>query len=123
MDDEKLSNGYDPNDLAQFVGRIESIEREIEGIRDRAKEEESPLRDDIALVKRESADAGIPKTELGAVLKKRRLERKLERVADKLDLEQRANYEQMLASLERLAKEVGPLGEAARDRAREAAHA
>lgn len=115
---EVSSNGFDPESALKFVRRIENIQIEIDEIMTEAAERAQPLREDIAAVKREAQDAGVGKKELGAIIRKRRLEYKAAHAGDSLDLAQRANFEAMIESLERLAEEIGPLGEAARDRAR-----
>jgi hypothetical protein len=84
----------------------------------RAREEADPVRQDIAAVKREAVDQGIGKRELAAVLKRRRLEGQAARADEHLDLEQKANFEAMIAALERTAEQMGPLGQAALDQAR-----
>ena len=120
MDEEapRGNNGIDTEALADFVKRVESLQAEIDEIALEYREKAAPLRDDIKQVKREARDSGIPATELAAVLRKRRLEFKAEHVGDTLDLAERANFEEMIAGLERLAEQMGPLGEAARDHAR-----
>jgi uncharacterized protein (UPF0335 family) len=116
--EEPRDNGFDPDQLAEFIGRIENIQSEIDEINFEARERTSPLRQDIVAVKREATDHGIGRTELAAVLRKRRLEHRAAHVSDSLDLAERANFEEYVASLERLAEQIGPLGEAARDHAR-----
>jgi hypothetical protein len=112
------SNGYDPEALAGFIKRVEAFQAEIDELALEYKEKAAPYREEIAGIKREAHDQGIPKTELAAVLRKRRLEYKAAHVGDKLDLAERANFDEMIEILERLAKQMGPLGEAALDRAR-----
>jgi uncharacterized protein (UPF0335 family) len=116
--EEPRDNGFDPDQLAQFVGRIENIQGEIDEINLDARERAQPLREDIAAIKREATDHGIGRTELACVLRKRRLEHRAAHVSDSLDLAERANFEEMIASLERLAEQLPGLGEAARDHAR-----
>jgi hypothetical protein len=118
---EPRDNGFDSDALNSFVARIESIQAGIDELALDYRERAQPLREDIAGLKREAVDAGIGRTELAAVLRKRRLEYKAAHVADSLDLAERANFEEMMTCLERLAEQVGPLGEAARDRAKAAA--
>jgi hypothetical protein len=115
---EGRGNGFDPDQLAAFVGRIEDLQGQIDMINLEARERAQPFRDDIAQVKRKANDAGISRTEFAAVLRQRRLEQKAADVPDSLDLAQRANFQQMIECLDRLAEQVGPLGEAARDHAR-----
>jgi len=116
--DEQRNNGFDPDQLAEIVGRIENIQGAIDDINFEARERTQPLREDITALKRQATDYGIGRTELAAVLRKRRLEHRAGHVSDSLDLAERANFEEMISSLERLAEQVGPLGEAARDHAR-----
>jgi hypothetical protein len=115
---EERGNGFDPDQLAEFVGRIEDLQGQIDMINLEARSRAQPFRDDIAQVKRKANDAGINRTEFAAVLRQRRLEQKAANVPDSLDLAQRANFQQMIECLDRLAEQVGPLGEAARDHAR-----
>jgi uncharacterized protein (UPF0335 family) len=115
------TNGFDPAALQAYVDRIENLQAEIDDIAFEAREKTQPLREDIAAVKREAVDAGLGRTELAAVIRKRRLEHKSAHVGDSLDLAERSNFEQYMASLDRLAEQMGPLAEAARDRARAAA--
>jgi hypothetical protein len=112
------NNGFDPDQLGEFVGRIENIQGQIDEINFKAREQAKPLREDIAAVKRLATDSGIGRTELAAVLRQRRLELRAAHVGDSLDLAERAIFAAMLVSLDRLAEQVGPLGEAARDHAR-----
>jgi uncharacterized protein (UPF0335 family) len=107
-------NGFDPDQLAGFVAKIENLQASIDAINFEAREETQPLREDIAAVKREATDHGIGRTELAAVLRKRRLEHQAAHVSDSLDLAERANFEEMISSLERLAEQIGPLGQAAK---------
>lgn len=122
-DTEPRDNGFDPEALRGFVGRIENIQAEIDELALDYREKAQPLREDIATIKREAVDVGIGRTELAAVLRKRRLEHRAAHAGDSLDLAERARFEEMMNCLERLAEQVGPLGEAARDRARAGASA
>jgi uncharacterized protein (UPF0335 family) len=116
--EEIRTNGFDPDQLMDFVRRIERIQDDLDTMAAQFKDECAPLKADIAAVKTEAADAGIGKKEFAAIIKRRRHLHKADHVVDKLDLGQRAFYEQMIESLERLAEQVGPLGEAALERAR-----
>lgn len=117
-DIELRGNGFDPELLAGVITRIEDLQAEIDAINLVAREKAQPFRDDIAAIKREAVDAGIGRTELGALLRKCRFEYRAVHVSDSLDLAERANFEEMIATLDKLVAEIGPLGEAARDRAR-----
>jgi hypothetical protein len=113
-DPEPRDNGFDPDQLAGFVGRIEGLQADIDEINLAAREATTPLRKYIGNVKREATDAGIGRTELTAVLRRRRLEHRAAHVADGLDLSERARFDEMLECLERLALQMGPLGRAAK---------
>jgi hypothetical protein len=115
--DEPRDNGFDPDQLAEFIGRIEYLQTEIDNINFDARVKTTPLREDIAAIKREAVDAGLGRTELSAVLRQRRFKHRAEHVSDSLDLSERANFEQMIECLDKLAEQVGPLGQAARDHA------
>lgn len=108
------SNGFDGQRLGEFIRRVEACQAEIDSVMQDAKDACASHRDDIAAIKKEAAEAGFSKTEFSAVLRKHRLEKKLEHVADSLDSEQKETYEQMLESLGELAET--PLGKAALDR-------
>jgi hypothetical protein len=115
--EEPRGNGFDPDQLSDFVTKIEYCQSKIDEITAAAREKAAPLRDDIVDLKREASDVGIGRIELAAVLRKRRLEHRAAHVSDSLDLAERANFEEMISSLERLAEQLPGLGEAARDHA------
>lgn len=117
-DESARSNGVDPEALRSFVERIENLQGEIDEITQRANEEKAPLRADIGEVKTEAKDQGINIKALNAILKRRRLERQAAMASVNLDIAERAFFEEMMESLERLAEEIGPLGQAALERAR-----
>ncbi len=105
------SNGYNATQLQGYVDRIRSCQSEIDAIMANAQDACAPHRDDIAAIKKEAAEAGFSKTEFATVLRKLRLEDKLEAVDAKLDEEQKTNYELMIEALDGLAGT--PLGDAA----------
>lgn len=115
------TNGTDPEEIMNFVKRIENLQADLDDIAALAKENAAPVREDMASVRREAHDAGIGKKEFAALIRKRRYELKANHAGDSLDLAQRANLEAMLESLDRLAEQLGPIGEAARDHARASA--
>lgn len=112
------SNGVDSEAVLKFVQRIEAVQAAIDDISERAKEEKAPHYEDLKQIRREVRDEGIPYTEFLAIIRKRRLEAKAAAIGEDFDIAEKANYAEMLESLERLAAEVGPLGEAALERAR-----
>ena len=109
------SNGFDPVQMKAYIARHEALQAEIDEINQNAHDASLPHREDMAALLKEAAEAGFPKKEFKTVLRKRRLEAKVARVAASLDEDQTQTYEQLLAALGDLAGT--PLGEAATDRA------
>lgn len=107
-------NGYDPELTREFVDRCEEVQGEIDGIMDAAKAKCAPLREDVAAIKKEANDKGLPRAELNAVLRKRRLLRKADGVRGSLSENQQDNFDQLEQALGMLSDT--PLGKAALDR-------
>ena len=120
MKDEETphTNGIDSEAVLNFVQRVEAVQAGIDAISQRAKEDKAPYYEDLKMIRREVRHEGIPYKEFLAVIRRRRLEAKAAAIGENLDIAERANYAEMLESLERLAAQVGPLGEAALERAR-----
>jgi uncharacterized protein (UPF0335 family) len=116
-DARPATNGFSPDKLQGFIDRVQSCQAEIDAIMERAKDACLPHREDIAVIMKEAAEDGLPKREFSTVLRRLRLEDKVEHVADKLHDEQRETYDQMLHALGKLAADIGPLGQAALDAA------
>lgn len=76
-----------------------------------AKAQCAPHRENIDAIKKEANEAGFPRKEFNTLVRKERLELKLERVAENLDGEQGERYEDMLHALGQLGDT--PLGQAA----------
>jgi uncharacterized protein (UPF0335 family) len=103
------ANGYDGAKLMGFVRRVEAVQAEIDTIMANAQDACEPHRQDIAQIRKDAAEEGFSKKEFATVLRKRRLEQKLEHVADSLDEPQRESFEMMMEALGQL---VGtPLGD------------
>ena len=96
------TNGYDGKKLQSFIDRVKACQAEIDKIMQRAQDDCSPHRDDIAAIKKEAAEAGFSKTEFATVLRKLRLEERLENIDAKLDEDQKASFEMMLHALGQL---------------------
>lgn len=110
-------NGYDGAKLETYVKRYMNLQKECADIMDAAKAECQPLRDDQKEVRKEAAEAGFEKGAFDAVLARYRLEDRIKRIPNKLDEDERENYEQMLHALGKTAETLGPLGEAALEHA------
>ncbi|WP_119270880.1 hypothetical protein [Taklimakanibacter deserti] len=125
LDDEtsdKMNGpGINGKKLMKFIKRYENVQSEIDDIMSNAQEACTPHREDQAEIVKEAAEAGFSKKEFKTILRKRRLEQKLEQVADSLDADQRETYEQFLHALGAL--DGTPLGQAAAGKHPEAAGA
>jgi uncharacterized protein (UPF0335 family) len=96
----KPTNG---KQLMSFVRRHESLQSEIDALMHEAQDACQRYREDQAVLVKEAAEAGFSKKEFKTLLRKRRLEAKLEHVADSLDSDQRETYEQFISALGQLA--------------------
>lgn len=104
-------NGIDLDKAKSFVGRIENCEAEIDSERGTYMAAARVLREDIKEILDEAKTAGIPKKALKAMVADRRLSKKKRKLADGLDIDDLAAFEQMREALGDLA--ALPLGEAA----------
>lgn len=89
------SGGFNKEVTKTFVGRIENLQKEIDGIMATAKDDCAPLRESIAEIKKEAHDAGLPRREFNAELQKRRLLGKIEGIRAGLSEEQRDNFDKL----------------------------
>ena len=92
-------NGYDSDAVKGFVDRIENVQDEIDETMNAAKEECAPLREDIAQIKKEAHDAGLPLRELNMAITKRRAMRRIDAMREKLSGEQKDNFDQIEKAL------------------------
>lgn len=97
--------------LRDFLDRIMEVQGEVDTIMKNAKMACSPLREDMAQIKKEANEAGFTAKEFNTLIRKARLEHKIEHIADEMDEEQKERFEDMLHALGEL-KDL-PLGEAA----------
>jgi len=97
--------------LRDFLDRIMEVQGEVDTIMKNAKTACSPLREDMAQIKKEANEAGFTAKEFNTLIRKARLEHKIEHIADEMDDEQKERFEDMLHALGEL-KDL-PLGEAA----------
>jgi len=107
-------NGYDPELTREFVDRCEEVQFQIDDIMAKAQNQCAPLREDVAEIKKDAHDKGLPRAELNAVLRKRRLLRKADGVRGSLSENQQDNFDQLEQALGMLSDT--PLGKAALDR-------
>jgi hypothetical protein len=104
--------------LRSFLDRAKSVQGEIDAIMDEAKLACEPHREDMKALKKEANEAGFAAKEFATLVRKERLEGKIERIAENLDDDQKERFEDMLAALGALADL--PLGMAVVDQHPEA---
>lgn len=97
-----------------FLKRIENILAEGESAKGAYMNECRQRREEIKSILTEAADAGVPKRALKGLVKYRELERKQAAIAENIEGEDHDIYDTLI-------KALGPLGQAAADRARNAA--
>lgn len=107
----KQTNGIDVDVATPYLNRVENLEEEIESERSAFMKKCKSIRGDIKDVLDEAKDAGVPKKALKAIVAKRKLERKINKLADNLDEEDEVAFEQLAEALGTLIDL--PLGEAA----------
>lgn len=93
-----------------IVERIGNLKGAIEDEREKFKEACAPMLADIKDLYVEAKAAGISVKALRKVVRRRDMERKMEQIPEGLELSERAVYASIVESL-------GPLGQAAADRA------
>ncbi len=101
------NNGFDGAELQGFIDEIRAEQDKIDEIMRNAQEACEPYRQEIATIKKAAAEAGFSKTEFNTVLRKFRLEAKLEAIDEKLDDDQKGVFEQMLHALGQLTLPLG----------------
>ena len=106
---ERTHNGIDA--APTYVNRIENLMDDLEKEKSEFMHRAKAIRTDIKLVLAEASDAGIPKKELRAVIKTRKLESRIEKLRDELEPDEIETYDQIRFVLGDLADT--PLGEAA----------
>lgn len=101
--DKMNAPGLNGKKLLKFIKKWENVQADIDATMKAAQDECTPGREDQAEIVKEAAEAGFSKKEFRTILRKRRLENKLEHVADSLDADQRETYDQFLHALGGLA--------------------
>jgi hypothetical protein len=110
------TNGYDRTMLEGFLREIDHADMELASLKGEYMQSCKQPRADIAAVMERAKDAGIPVRVFKAIVKNRRLDREMHANVERLDLDQRAEYDVIV---ERLGDFVDlPLGQAALRRAR-----
>jgi uncharacterized protein (UPF0335 family) len=104
-------NKIDPDIADNYVQRIEQLHDDIATLQAENAERCQNIREDIKEVYHDARAAGLAPKPLKALIKVRELSRKAHAVRKKLDLDQRAEFEQLVEALGEFAET--PLGEAA----------
>lgn len=81
-----------------FIDRIERLVKELESERGAYMAACKPLREDIKEIYGEAKEAGIPAKSLRQTIKYRELERKQKALAEGLDIDEQATFEQLVAA-------------------------
>lgn len=89
----------DGRKLRDFLDRILAVQSEIDNVMAKAKLACEPHRQDIKEIKDEANEAGFSAKEFNTLIRKERLERKIENIAENLDEDQKERFEDMLAAL------------------------
>ena len=113
----------DGKKLRSYLDRIAEVQGEIDKIMDQAKLACEPHREDIKEIKKEANEAGFSAKEFNTLIRKERLDRKIENIAENLNEQQKERFDDMIAALEVLSEQMGDLGKAAFDIAKKGAEA
>lgn len=92
-DGEAANATFDPSKAPQYAKRVENLQAEIDEIMAKAQDECAPLREDITRVKKDAHEAGLPRKEFNAILRKRRLERQTEAIREGLSDNEKDNFD------------------------------
>jgi F0F1-type ATP synthase membrane subunit b/b' len=106
-------NGFDPDEVKDYVARIEEIDEDIASATGKHMAHCKSLRQNIAEIYDEAKEAGVPKKLLKKNVARRKLEAKIEDLREELEEEERETYDQIRLALGDLAEL--PLGQAALD--------
>jgi uncharacterized protein (UPF0335 family) len=104
-------NKIDPDVADRYVQRIEQLLDDIATMRAENAERCGNIREDIKEIYHDAREAGLAPKPLKALIRVRELSRKQHAVRKKLDLDQLAEFEQLVEALGEFAET--PLGEAA----------
>lgn len=100
--DQTKTNGINETQLKQFVAEIEEEQSAIDEIMKNAQAACEPHVTRIKEIKREAAEAGIPKKPLAAKIRERGLRRKADACREVLSEEQRSVFDEISQKLDDL---------------------
>jgi hypothetical protein len=113
-----ITNYYDPEKLEGYLIEIDAADDALLELKIQYMERCKGPRGDIADTIEAANEAGIPQAAFRAVVKNRRLQRKIANNTEKLEADDRDNYDRICAALGDFVDL--PLGKAAADRGRSA---
>lgn len=100
--DQTKTNGINTEQLKGFVAEIEDEQAKIDEIMRNAQIACQPHVDQIKAIKKEAAEAGIPKKPLSAKLRERGLRRKADSCRETLSEEQREIFDEISQKMDDL---------------------
>ena len=105
------SKKFDGALINEALEDIAALELRMAKRLEEANKKNQPDRDKIKQIKDELVESGIPSRELGTLIRKRKLEEKLENIDQKLDDDQKETFANLVEALGAFAD--SPLGKAA----------
>lgn len=111
--EEPRTNGINEAQLKGFVSEYENEAAEIDRILEEARVACQPHVDQQKAIAKQAAESGIEKKTFKAKLRERQLRRKADGCRSVLSERQQEVFDEISLKLNDLARDVGPLGEAA----------
>lgn len=109
-------NGYDRGMVEQLLKQVDAADAELLSLKGSYMQDCKSPREAIAAVMEQAKDAGVPRAAFRALIKNRRLDRQMGNNVEKLEDDQRAEYDKLLTDLGDFVDL--PLGRVAAERAR-----
>jgi len=110
------SKRFDGALIAEALEDIAALEHKMEKRREEAQKKNQPDREKIKAIRKDLVESGIPARELGVLIRKHKLEAKLQNVDGELDDEGKETFATLVEALGSFAD--SPLGRAALQRAK-----
>lgn len=94
-DEDQPKRNWDPRRANHFVGRVMNVQKDIDVIKAEAAEKTAPHYEDVAAIKKQAADEGIPREELNKLIASAKRAKKDVDAYDKCDDDQKENIDIM----------------------------
>lgn len=112
----KTHNGFDPDVVQGYVGRIENLKADIATMRGKFMAEVKEVHGDITEIYNEAKEnAGLTRKSLGRAIKAREMAKKIEKLRDGMGEDEVDNYDKIMLALGGLSDL--PLGQAVLEKA------